>query len=81
LKVVVLENPVAMRTPRIDPDPNGVQVRRKIPVNSGTASQTLPGMDLLYDFGSSGKCFAHSKSGTSVRPNIDCLMPLTGPRL
>jgi parallel beta-helix repeat protein len=77
LGVAILQNPIVMRDPRnIDPNPNGVEVRRSVIVkNGGAASMGLPGVDLFYDGSGSGNCFAHNKLGTSVPSRIERMFP------
>jgi parallel beta-helix repeat protein len=76
LGVGILQNPLASQDPRIDPNPNGDEVRRNLVVANGAhPSSRLPGVDLFYDGTGSGNCFAHNKFGTSVPPNIQTMYP------
>jgi hypothetical protein len=73
LGVAILQNPVVSQDPRkIDPNPNGDEVRRNVVVKNGAhPSPGLPGADLFYD--GSGNCFAHNKFGTSVPSSIEAM--------
>jgi len=77
--VAITQNPLALlpsQDPRkIDPDPNGDEVRLNVVVRNGTASGGLPGADLFYDGSGTGNCFAHNKFGTSVPATIEASYP------
>ena len=75
LGVAILQNPIASLDPRkIDPNPNGDEVRRNVVVKNGAQpSPGLPGADLFYDGSGNGNCFADNKFGTSVPPNIEAI--------
>ena len=77
--VAITQNPLALlpsQDPRkIDPDPNGDEVRLNVVVRNGTASGGLPGADLFYDGSGTGNCFAHNKFGTSVPATIEARYP------
>ena len=75
LGVAILQNPIASLDPRkIDPNPNGNEVRSNVLVKNGAhPSPGLPGADLFYDGSGNGNCFALNKFGTSVPPNIEAI--------
>jgi parallel beta-helix repeat protein len=83
LGVAIIQNPLAAQDSRkIDPDPNGDEVRRNVVVKNGAhPSPGLPGADLVYDGSGQGNCFAQNRFATSVPSNIEASFPcqrLTG---
>jgi parallel beta-helix repeat protein len=77
LGVAILQNPLASQDPRkIDPNPNGDEVRRNILVKNGAhPSPGLPAADLFYDASGTGNCFAHNSFRTSVPPRLEAIYP------
>jgi parallel beta-helix repeat protein len=75
--VAITQNPLASQDPRkIDPNPNGHEVRLNVVVDNGTNPPPgLPGADLFYDGTGQDNCFAHNRFKTSVPPNIEASFP------
>jgi parallel beta-helix repeat protein len=75
--VAITQNPLASKDPRkIDPNPNGHEVRLNVVVNNGTNPPPgLPGADLFYDGTGQDNCFARNRFKTSVPPNIEASFP------
>jgi parallel beta-helix repeat protein len=77
LGVAITQNPIVSQDPRkIEPNPNGDEVRRNVVVNNGAhPSPRLPGADLVYDGSGQGNCFAQNRFATSVPPKIEASFP------
>jgi parallel beta-helix repeat protein len=70
--VAITQNPVAMQDPRIDPNPDGNQVRLNLVVENGAQpANALPGVDLFYDGSGRGNCFADNTFTTASLPSIE----------
>lgn len=77
LGVGITQNPIVSRDPRkIDPNPNGNEVRLNIVVNNGNQPSTgLPAADLVYDGSGQGNCFAQNRFARSFPPRIEASFP------
>ena len=77
LGVAITQTPIVSQDPRkIEPNPNGDEVRRNVVVNNGAhPSPGLPGADLVYDGSGQGNCFAQNRFATSAPPKIEASFP------
>jgi parallel beta-helix repeat protein len=74
--VVLIQNPLAVQDPRIEPNPDENQVRQNIVLENGTAPvASLPGADLVYDGSGTGNCFGKNIFQTSTPLNIEGSFP------
>ena len=74
--VAITQNPLAAQDPRIDPNPDGNQVRLNVIVENGAQpADALPGVDLFYDGSGRGNCFAGNVFKTASVPDIEASFP------
>jgi parallel beta-helix repeat protein len=72
--IVLLANPLAAADPRIDPDPDGNEIRDNVAVRNGLhpdpVRATVPGADVVYDGSGGGNCFARNRMRTAFPTGI-----------
>lgn len=79
LGVAILANPFAALDPRMEPNPDGNEVRGNVILQNGQSpdperAQT-PGADIVYDGSGTGNCFAENKFKTEFPEGITGLFP------
>jgi parallel beta-helix repeat protein len=74
----VIAIPFPNPDPRVDPEPDGVEVRGNVALRNGLAPDLLrspfPGADLIYDGSGAGNCFAGNVFQTSVPTSLELLV-------
>ena len=69
--------PIPNPDPRVDPEPDGVEVRSNIALGNGlhpdVLRSPLPGADLIYDGSGAGNCFADNVFQTSFPTALELL--------
>jgi parallel beta-helix repeat protein len=74
--IAITQNPIAAEDPRIDPNPDGTEVRENVIVDNGSApADALPGGDIFYDGAGTGNCFADNTFKTATPPNVETSFP------
>ena len=75
--IAVIALPFANPDPRVDPEPDGVEVRNNVALRNGLEPDTLrspfPGADLIYDGTGAGNCFADNVFQTSIPTALELL--------
>jgi parallel beta-helix repeat protein len=73
----VIALPFPNPDPRVDPEPDGVEVRDNVALRNGLEPDTLrspfPGADLIYDGSGVGNCFADNVFQTSIPTALELL--------
>jgi parallel beta-helix repeat protein len=79
LGVAILANPFAALDSRIEPFPDGNEVRGNVILQNGGDPDTVrlqtPGVDILYDGSGTGNCFAANRFETDYPEGIASLFP------
>jgi parallel beta-helix repeat protein len=74
--VMITQNPRAAEDRRIEPNPDGTQVRLNVVLGNGkNPVDSLPGVDLFYDGSGTGNCFAKNIFTNATPPNIEQSFP------
>jgi parallel beta-helix repeat protein len=79
LGVAILANPFAALDPRLEPNPDGNEVRDNVILRNGGSpdperAQT-PGADIVYDGSGTGNCFLNNRFQTEFPEGITALFP------
>lgn len=76
--IAVIALPIPNPDPRVDPEPDGVEVRGNVALRNGVDPDTLrsplPGADLIYDGSGAGNCFAENVYQTSFPTALELLV-------
>ena len=79
LGVAILANPFAALDPRLEPNPDGNEVRDNVILQNGLnpdpARAQTPGADVVYDGSGTGNCFAGNRFQTQFPEGITALFP------
>jgi len=76
LGVAITQNPLASQDPRIDPNPDGNEVRQNVVLDNGMQpTQNLPGADLFYDRSGKDNCFSNNTFKTAIPTDIETQFP------
>lgn len=77
--LAIVENPVASSDPRIEPNPDGNEVRENVILRNGAAPDperaTTPGADIVYDGTGIGNCFADNIFEVDFPEGVTTLFP------
>lgn len=75
--IALIALPIPNPDPRVDPEPDGVEVRSNIVLRNGldpdALRSPLPGADLIYDGSGAGNCFADNVFETSFPTALELL--------
>jgi parallel beta-helix repeat protein len=79
LGVAILANPFAALDPRLEPNPDGNEVRGNVILQNGGSTDPdraqFPGADVVYDGTGTGNCFAANRFKVEFPPGITALFP------
>jgi parallel beta-helix repeat protein len=79
LGVAILANPFAALDPRLEPNPDGNEVRDNVILNNGRSPDPLraqtPGADIVYDGSGTGNCFLNNRFQTEFPEGITAFFP------
>ena len=75
--IAVVALPIPNPDPRVDPEPDGVQVRGNVALRNGLSPDLMrspvPGADLIYDGSGSAICFGGNVFQTSFPTSLELL--------